>query len=220
MRYQENIESVANLQPDYLGFIFHEPSSRHFDGVIPKLPKSIKKVGVFVNKDLNFIKDKIEAHQLNAIQLHGKESPEFCLKLKQLCHSALDAESIQKHEILNQVQHDKSIEIIKVFSVKDSFDFSVLEPYEKACDYFLFDTKGKLPGGNGYTFDWSVLKNYPSTKPFFLSGGIGLDQIDKLKEFKDIDASKYCYALDVNSKFEIEPGLKNIEKLKEFKSQL
>ncbi len=75
------------------------------------------------------------------------------------------------------------MKVIKVFSIKDNFDFSVLEPYEDVCDFFLFDTKGKLPGGNGYTFNWNVLKNYPSTKPFFLSGGIGLDQIEKLKEF-------------------------------------
>ena len=85
---------------------------------------------------------------------------------------------------------------------------------------FLFDTKGKLPGGNGYTFNWSVLENYPSTKPYFLSGGIGLNQVENIKEFKNSNASKFCYAIDVNSSFEIEPGLKNIEKLKEFKKQL
>ena len=83
-----------------------------------------------------------------------------------------------------------------------------------------FDTKGKLPGGNGYTFNWDVLTDYPSTKPFFLSGGIGLKQKEKLKEFINSEASKYCFAIDVNSKFEIEPGLKNIEKIKKFKSQL
>ena len=110
--------------------------------------------------------------------------------------------------------------MIKVFSIKDEFDFSMLLPYEDVCDYFLFDTKGKLPGGNGYTFNWDILKNYPSTKEFFLSGGIGLDQFEDLKRFQKSKASKYCYAIDVNSKFEIEAGLKNIEKLKKFKSQL
>ena len=107
-----------------------------------------------------------------------------------------------------------------MFSIKDTFDFSVLEPYEEVCDYFLFDTKGKLPGGNGYTFNWSVLEQYPSTKPYFLSGGIGLDQVENLKQFQESNASKYCYAIDINSKFEIEPGLKNIKLLKEFKSQI
>ena len=107
--------------------------------------------------------------------------------------------------------------MIKVFSIKDEFNFNVLEPYEDVCDYFLFDTKGKLPGGNGYTFNWNVLNQYPSTKPYLLSGGIGLNEIEKIKGFKASEASKYCYALDVNSKFEIEPGLKNIEELEKFK---
>jgi phosphoribosylanthranilate isomerase len=195
MKY--NTFEVAALQPNYLGFIFHEDSPRNFEETIPQLPKSIKKVGVFVDKTVEFIVGQIEKHQLDAVQLHGHESPEICKLLK-----------------------SANVEVIKVFSIKNEFDFSVLAPYENVCDYFLFDTKGKLPGGNGYTFDWSVLNNYPSTKPFFLSGGIGLDELKKIKKFKDNPASKYCYALDVNSKFEIEPGLKDIKKLKEFKNQI
>ena len=197
MKYQDNIEVVASLQPDFLGFIFHEESPRNFEEVIPDLPKSIHKVGVFVDKTVEFIANQIGKHKLSAIQLHGHESPEMCRILK-----------------------STNAKVIKVFSIKDTFDFTVLEPYEQVCDYFLFDTKGKLPGGNGYTFNWDVLTDYPSTKPFFLSGGIGLKQKEKLKEFINSEASKYCFAIDVNSKFEIEPGLKNIEKLKEFKSQL
>ena len=100
--------------------------------------------------------------------------------------------------------------------IKDDFDFDVLKDYEDVCDYFLFDTKGKLPGGNGYTFDWSVLEKYPSNKPYFLSGGIGLDSSEKLKSFLNSPASKNCFAIDVNSKFERAPGLKNIEDLKIF----
>ncbi|MNR34814.1 N-(5'-phosphoribosyl)anthranilate isomerase [compost metagenome] len=103
---------------------------------------------------------------------------------------------------------DAAIEIIKVFSVDDTFDFNVLEPFETVCDYFLFDTKGKLPGGNGTTFDWKVLANYPSSKPFFLSGGIGLEEMDAVNEI--LKTNLPVYAIDVNSKFEIEPGLKNI----------
>jgi phosphoribosylanthranilate isomerase len=195
MKY--NTFEVAALQPNYLGFIFHEDSPRNFEETIPQLPKSIKKVGVFVDKTVEFIVGQIEKHQLDAVQLHGHESPEICKLLK-----------------------SANVEVIKVFSIKNEFDFSVLAPYENVCDYFLFDTKGKLPGGNGYTFDWSVLNNYPSTKPFFLSGGIGLDELKKIKKFKDNLASKYRYVLDVNSKFEIEPGLKDIKKLKEFKNQI
>lgn len=197
MKYQDNIEAVANLQPDFLGFIFHEQSPRHFEGVINDLPNSIHKVGVFVDKTVEFIANQIVKHKLSAIQLHGHESPEMCRILK-----------------------STNAKVIKVFSIKDTFDFSVLVPYEKVCDYYLFDTKGKLPGGNGYAFNWDILTDYPSTKPFFLSGGIGLDQVEGLKKFQESSASEYCFAIDVNSKFEIEAGLKNIEELRMFKQNL
>ena len=197
MKYEDNIREVAALQPDYLGFIFHEKSLRNFENTIPKLPDTIKKVGVFVDEKIEFICGQLEKHQLDVIQLHGHESPEMCRLLK-----------------------STKAKVIKVFSIKNEFDFSILNHYEEVCDFFLFDTKGKLPGGNGYTFNWDVLKEYPSTKPFFLSGGIGLDQIQDIKDFQKSPASKYCYALDVNSKFEIEPGLKNIEELKELKNSV
>ncbi|MEH6537646.1 MAG: phosphoribosylanthranilate isomerase [Psychroserpens sp.] len=217
MKYKDNISEVAELQPDYLGFIFYEKSSRFFEGNIPDLPESIKKVGVFVDASLEFVTEKIQAHNLQAVQLHGKESPEFCETLRQVYHSALDAESIKNNEVSASAG---VTDIIKVFSIKDDFDFSVIKPFENVCDYFLFDTKGKLSGGNGYTFNWDVLKNYTSTKPFFLSGGIGLDEVEKLKAFKNTNASKYCYVIDVNSKFEIKPGLKNSIELETFKNEL
>lgn len=203
MKYQKNMIEVAKLQPDYLGFIFHEKSTRFFEGNIPELHKSIKKVGVFVNSSLNDILEKVKKHNLDAVQLHGEESPDFC----QQCHTEL-------------VSTSHKIEIIKVFSIKDDFDFENLKPYESVCDYFLFDTKGKLPGGNGYTFNWNVLKKYPSTKPYFLSGGIGLEEMESVLSFLRRQESKFCHAIDVNSKFEIEPGLKHIEKLKTFKNEL
>jgi phosphoribosylanthranilate isomerase len=204
MKYEDNMKAVSHLQPDYLGFIFYRKSSRFFNTVIPEIPEGIKKTGVFVNATLDDILKKIEVHDLQAIQLHGNESPEFCEELKQRVSTSLNAQ----------------IEIIKVFSIKNEFDFTTLQPYEAFVDYFLFDTKGKLPGGNGVTFDWTVLENYSSTKPFFLSGGIGMETITKLDDFMKSKASKYCYALDVNSKFEIVPGLKNIEALKEFKERI
>ncbi len=202
MKYQDNMEQVAALQPDYLGFIFYEKSPRHFDTKIPELPDTIKKTGVFVNEDLNTVIENINKFNLQAVQLHGEESPFYCNMLGTT-------------KLL-----ETPVEIIKVFSVKDGFNFEVLKEYESVCDYYLFDTKGKLPGGNGYTFDWSLLNNYPSTKPFFLSGGIGLDQVTDIKKFKESNASKYCYALDVNSKFEIAPGLKNVAILREFQNKL
>ncbi len=187
MKYPDNILEVGTLLPDYMGFIFWEKSARYFDAVIPQLPESIKKTGVFVDETIDNIISKVEIHNLQAVQLHGKESVEFCVNLK----TSLAA----------------SIEIIKVFSVADDFDFAVLAPFEAVCDYFLFDTKGKLPGGNGTTFDWKVLEKYPSKKPFFLSGGIGLNEMDAVNEILKTDLP--IYAIDVNSKFEIEPGLKN-----------
>ena len=217
MKFQENIIEAAALQPDYLGFIFYEKSARFFDGVMPELPKKIKKTGVFVNASLEYILEKVTRYNLQAIQLHGDESPEFCLKLRALCHSE---QSEEPQTNIDETQKLVQIEIIKAFSIKDTFDFKVLKPYETVCDYYLFDTKGKLPGGNGYTFNWKVLKDYPATKPYFLSGGIGLDETEKVLSFLQSQDPTYCYAIDVNSKFEIKPGLKNIEKLKEFKKNL
>ena len=205
MKYQDNMHQVAELQPDYLGFIFYNGSSRFFDGQMPQLSKKINKVGVFVNASLQYIIEKIEKNDLQAVQLHGKESPAFCKKLKKRCQTD---------------QSKEAIKIIKVFSIKDEFNFDILRPYEAVCDYFLFDTKGKLPGGNGYTFDWKVLKDYPSTKPYFLSGGIGLNEMVDVKSFLRKNESKYCHAIDINSRFEKKPGLKDIALIKEFKDQI
>ena len=198
MKYLENIQEVAALQPDYLGFVFYEKSKRNFDGIIPELPKSIKKTGVFVNESLEFVLEKVSKYKLNAIQLHGDESSSFVSKLKMKLNS--------------------NIEMIKVFGIKESFNFDVLKPYEAVVDYFLFDTKGKGRGGNGVVFDWSVLKKYNSTKPFFLSGGIGLQQIKEIQKIRKTNLP--IYALDVNSQFEIEAGLKSVENIKKFKETL
>ncbi|PVX47132.1 phosphoribosylanthranilate isomerase [Flavobacterium sp. 103] len=188
MKYPDNMLEVGSLLPDYMGFIFWPKSARYFEGEMPELPKSIKKTGVFVNESISVIEEKITKYNLQAIQLHGQESVDFCSELK--------------------AKFGTSIEIIKVFSADENFDFSVLKPYESVCDYFLFDTKGKLPGGNGTTFDWRILEKYSSSKPFFLSGGIGIEELENINEISKTDLP--LYAIDVNSKFEIEPGLKNI----------
>lgn len=217
-----NTKEVAELQPDYLGFIFWERSSRFFDGEIPILPSGIHKVGVFVDASVKEILDKVEKYNLQAVQLHGTESPEFCNELR-LRSSALrigsSAQLVSSNTVTPPIAETR-LKIIKVFSITNDFDFSVLKPYEEVCDYYLFDTKGKLPGGNGYIFDWSLLKNYSSTKAYFLSGGIGLEDADAIKEFLHRPESKYCYALDVNSRFEIEAGLKDVARLKGFKKLL
>lgn len=191
----ENILEVAALQPDYLGFIFFEKSARNFKGNIPELSDSIIKTGVFVNATFEFVVEKIKQYNFGAVQLHGKESPEYCEKVKKL-----------------------GVEVFKVFSIKNDFDFDTLKPYESIVDYFLFDTKGEHPGGNGFVFDWTVLKKYNSKIPFILSGGIGLSEAEAVKEIMKSDLP--VYALDLNSKFEIEPAVKDIGILKEFLNKI
>ena len=195
----KNTAEIAALRPDYLGFIFWEPSKRFFERDLPSIPHSVKKVGVFVDERIVVIAEKVKKFGLLFVQLHGNESPAFCDQLK---------------------KQIPQIKIIKVFSIKDDFDFNQLKHFEDVCDFYLFDTKGKLPGGNGYAFNWEVLKDYPSSKPYFLSGGIGLEEIDSIKAFIGRPEARFCHAIDVNSKFEIEPGLKNIEKVKEYQKLL
>ena len=203
MKFPENIQEIALLEPDFLGFIFYEGSVRNYtENTIVSVPNSIQKVGVFVNeKSINIIKN-IQKHDLNMIQLHGNETESYCL------------------ELINQLNHNQlNTKVIKSFSVDDYFVFQTLNDYQMV-DYFLFDTKGKLPGGNGTKFNWKVLDKYHLEKPYFLSGGIGLDDVKSIKEFIKTPASKYCFALDVNSQFEVEAGLKNKEQLQQFKTQL
>ena len=197
MKYVDNLLMVAQLQPDYLGFIFYDKSKRNFEGVIPKLPKGIKKTGVFVNEYLEIVVSLTQEYGLEAIQLHGDETSEYIKELK---------------------SHLPKVEIIKVFGIKGAFDFSILEAYQDEVDYFLFDTKGKERGGNGVKFDWSVLKNYPYEKPFFLSGGIGPEDVEEVKKIKN--SGLPVYAVDVNSRFEMKPGLKNVKEVKKFKNSL
>ena len=195
MRSPDNINSLSALAPDYMGFIFWEHSKRFVSDETPQLPQTIKKTGVFVDASVDYILDTIANHKLQALQLHGKESPDFCKKLK-----------------------SKELEIIKAFSVGKSFEFSDLEAYDSVCDYFLFDTKGDLPGGNGTRFNWSLLRDYPATKPFFLSGGIGPKDQNAIASI--INLNLPLYAVDINSKFEDQPAFKNIEMIKQFKATL
>jgi len=222
MKYVENIQEVAGLQPDYLGFIFYEKSKRNFEGIIPELPKGIKKTGVFVNEMLEIVISMVEEYRLEAIQLHGDESVVYIEELrKQLAERKALFTEENKQIKKKKNQHyisENTVEILKVFGIKDAFDFDVLKPYLEVVDFFLFDTKGKERGGNGTKFDWRVLENYPFDKPFFLSGGIGVTDVEELQKLSNSELP--IYALDVNSKFESAPGKKNIEELKKFKKSL
>ena len=193
MREANNILEVAALQPDYMGFILWDGSKRHCPKP-PQVPEGITKVGVFVDATVAEIEDAIEDYKLGAVQLHGNESPGLCRELQ------------------------GKVQVIKAFGVGEGFDFDTLLDYLPYCDFFLFDTKGPMPGGNGTAFDWSILENYAFDLPFFISGGIGLAEIEKINELRRTDLP--VYAIDINSKFEIAPARKDAEQLKKFKEKL
>ncbi len=158
-------------------------------------PRAVKRTGVFVNEAMDTIADQVIKYDLDAVQLHGDESPDFCRSFRKFLHN---------------MQTEKHVEIIKAFGIYDKFDFAVLAGYEDMVDYFLFDTKSIDHGGSGLTFDWAILDNYHGKKPYFLSGGLSSDNIDRINEIKDVR----FYGVDLNSKFETEPGVKDIKKLK------
>ncbi len=198
MRERENILEVAALLPDYMGFIFYKPSKRYAGEVLDKntldaLPKSIIKTGVFVNEVYEEIIKITKHFGLNAVQLHGKETPTLCMQLKK-----------------------EGLEVIKVLHVGKDIDAQELNAYEDSCDYFLFDTADASWGGTGRAFDWALLDAYSSTKPFFLSGGIDLEHLPLPASV----LSKPLWALDINSRFEISPGLKDVEKIRAFKAKM
>ena len=197
MKYEENINAISLLEPDYIGFIFYEFSKRKIISPIKCDTKNIKRVGVFVNSDEKTIFNMVKINSLNLVQLHGEESPKLCENLKK-----------------------RSLKIIKAFAIDDNFDFSKLNIFKDCVDYFLFDTKGLKYGGNGYSFNWNLIENYKLEKPYFLSGGISLESLDKIKEFKKNKASKYCYGIDINSQFEVKPGYKDKNKVKIFIDKL
>ncbi|MEQ7801203.1 phosphoribosylanthranilate isomerase [Pedobacter sp. ASV1-7] len=201
MKLPENIQGVATLKPDYLGFIFFRDSKRFVDGLTPlfvnNLPAGIRKTGVFVNEELNRVAQLAVLYGLNAVQLHGQEPVKYCIALKGLLA-------------------DAGIELIKAFGVDERFDFNTVNPYSNVADYFLFDTQTPNHGGSGMTFSWALLENYKLNKSYFLSGGISLESVEQLKQIND----PRLYAIDVNSRFELAPGVKDIDKLKDFKSKL
>ena len=194
MRNQSNIEDLVKLKPDYIGFIFYPKSKRFIGDQIPPdiqtlIPVYIQKVGVFVDEPFANLLEKFKSNSLDMIQLHGSELPGYCERLKKL-----------------------DIPVIKVFGIDADFDFETVKPYDLYCDYYLFDTKSELLGGTGSKFDWKKLDQYKGDKPFFLSGGIQATDVDQIKNI----SHPIFHAIDVNSGFETEPGVKDIVKLKTF----
>ena len=194
LRDKSNVKELMELSLDYMGFIFYSKSARYvgadFDIEITKMiPLHIRKVGVFVNEAAEKILTLANKYQLDAIQLHGDESPEDCRLIK-----------------------DSGIEVFKAFQLNEAFHFERLDAYHKVCDYFLFDTKSDSYGGSGKKFNWEILKKYKGETAFFLSGGIGIDDLEAVKAFQH---SK-LFGLDVNSGFEQSPAVKNVVLVEEF----
>ena len=191
MRDAENIRAVEALGIDVMGFIFWKPSSRYV-GVKPAyLPENCRRAGVFVDASVEDILAAVEDFRLDVLQLHGHETPETIAALK---------------------ERVPGVAIVKSLAVAGPEDLARTAAYESVCDAFLFDTKGRLPGGNGSQFDWSVLRRYKGRLPFLLSGGIGPGDERRIREF----SVPGCIGIDLNSRFESVPGLKDVESLKTF----
>ena len=192
MREAENIRAVEALGVDWMGFIFWEHSSRCVCQRPAYLPTRAKRVGVFVDAPLDVVCQHVEAFGLDVVQLHGSESPAYLRDLRSSC--------------------DARLLIVKAFSIATRDDLLQTSLYEGLADYFLFDTKAQLVGGNGRKFDWSVLAHYDGSTPFLLSGGIGPDDASRLSTF----SHPRLAGIDLNSRFEAAPALKNVELLKQF----
>ena len=206
MREAENIREVEqlfthrsssftlHLSPftPLMGFIFWPKSSRYVSERPAYLPSKCKRVGVFVDASIEDIHQHVADYALDYIQLHGQESPAFIQKLRSLCGD--------------------SIAIIKAFNIATAADLAKTCPYEGIVDYFLFDTKARQVGGNGTKFDWTVLADYTGETPFLLSGGIGPDDAEQVQAFHH----PLLAGIDLNSRFELAPGLKDIQQLKTF----
>lgn len=208
MREPTNIEALKQLQIDFMGFIFYRASKRDvsLEKTLSKVLRddnwnsTIKKVGVFVNAEIEDILHHVHDYNLDFVQLHGEESPEYCKELQ----------SIWTMSTLRKAR------IIKAFSIGQADDFKNVSKYEPYCQLFLFDTKGDLRGGNGISFDWALLAYYQGMTPFFLSGGIGELDAEAVREIN----IPQLYGIDINSKFEITPALKDEIKVRQFVQEL
>ena len=191
MREAENIREVEALDIDLIGFIFWPKSSRYVSERPAYLPTNCKRVGVFVDEDIEVVKKIAHDYALDYIQLHGHESTAYCAQLK-------------------------GLKLIKAFNIATAEDFGQTKSYEKLVDYFLFDAKGKSVGGNGTKFEWSVLDDYHGPTPFILSGGIGPDDATSIRRFHHPQLA----GIDLNSRFELAPSLKNVTALQKFLNEL
>lgn len=209
LRDGENIRQVAALGVDWIGLIFWPHSPRYVSiipsnaGIIPDRVSDIgefkaKRVGVFVDPTAQDVITRVVNFQLDLIQLHGHETPTLINNLR---HTLADI---------------RPVKVIKAISVNSRDDITAYKDYADCVDYFLFDTKCKTVGGSGEQFDWSVLEAYDGDTPFLLSGGIGPDDAERVRRFHH----PQCIGIDLNSRFESEPGFKDVAALRQFINQL
>lgn len=193
MREPGNIRETGRLPVTWMGFVFYSLSPRYAGNLQPEwlqvLPDGVQRVGVFVNEEAARVNDRVVRYRLDAVQLHGSESPAFCSGIRQ-----------------------SGVQVIKAFQVAEPADLEACAAYEGSCDYFLFDTKTPAYGGSGEQYDWRILEAYRETVPFLLSGGIGEDDGERIRAF----SHPLCAGIDLNSRFEEEPGRKDVAKLRRF----
>ena len=203
MRHPENIENLTALPVDWMGLIFYEKSKRYVPdseaaAILEASGDEVARVGVFVNEMIPVIVQKVHQFKLDYVQLHGHETPDYCYDL--LAASA------------RRFGCDDTLQVIKAFAVDETFDFSTTMDYAPYVNYFLFDTKGAHPGGNGVAFDWSILKKYTGQLPFLLSGGLRPDSLVALRDF----SHPQWAGIDLNSGFELAPAQKDVATLRDF----
>src|SRR5260221_12881827 len=198
MTLPEQVNALDEMGVDFAGFIFYPRSPRYMrNKITPEKMKKIKgriaKVGVFVNLPYDELMKTVEDYRLDMVQLHGDETPRFC------------------EQVANYVS------VIKAFRMSDNDPVEwFIRPYHEGSDMYMFDTLGAGYGGTGKKFDWNVLKNTNISKLFFLSGGIEPGDEEKLKAFAQEPAAKKLFAVDINSKFELRAGVKDIERVRKF----
>ena len=193
MTEADNIRNIEQLGVDMIGFIFYPKSPRCLCEIPEYLPVQAKRVGVFVNESKENILMYADRFGLNYIQLHGNESPDYCRTL-----------------------HSNGLRLIKAFSISHPKDLFDVSDYDGLCDYYLFDTKTPQFGGSGNQFDWNILHRYNGSTPFLLSGGINPYSAKAIKEFHHLRLA----GIDLNSRFETAPGLKDVERIEMFLKEL
>lgn len=200
MREPENIRAVSALGIDMMGFIFWEKSPRCVSQLPADMPTECQRVGVFVDEMPQTVVTKVHDFRLDYVQLHGTETAVYIDNLR--------------NTLVPDIAPD--IKIIKALSIREADDVKRWREYEGCADLLLFDTKCKTVGGSGEKFDWSVLDAYDGDIPFILSGGIGPDDAERVKAFKH----PRCVGIDLNSRFEVAPALKDTDKLSTFIKEL